>query len=122
VEVKMLNTFAIGGMWNVGIIGLVILILLDALFLWIGAKFAGIDDSSYWKAILGVVVLIVLSAILGSFFGSLGLIGTIISFVVALWVVKSIYETSWLKAFLALILAYIAFMVLTAIFSNLAIF
>jgi len=122
VEVKMLNTFAIGGMWNVGIIGLVVLVLLDALFLWIGAKFAGINDSSYWKAILGVVVLIVLSAILGSFFGSLGLIGTIISFVVALWTIKSIYETSWLKAFLALILAYVAFMVLAAIFSNLTIF
>jgi hypothetical protein len=122
VEVKMLNTFAIGGMWNVGIIGLVVLVLLDALFLWIGAKFAGINDSSYWKAILGVVVLIVLSAILGSFFGSLGLIGTIISFVVALWAIKSIYETSWLKAFLALILAYVAFMVLAAIFSNLTIF
>ncbi|MFA7689838.1 MAG: hypothetical protein WCY18_01930 [Methanofastidiosum sp.] len=118
----MLNTFAIGGMWNVGIIGLVVLVLLDALFLWIGAKFAGINDSSYWKAILGVVVLIVLSAILGSFFGSLGLIGTIISFVVALWAIKSIYETSWLKAFLALILAYVAFMVLAAIFSNLTIF
>ena len=118
----MLDTLAIGGMWNVGIIGLIVLILIDAIFLWIGAKFAGIDDSSYWKAILGVVVLIALSAILGSFFSSLGLIGTIISFVVALWVVRSIYETSWLKAFLALILAYIAFIVLTAIFSNLAIF
>ena len=120
--VKMLDTLAIGGMWNVGIIGLIVLILISAIFLWIGAKFAGIDDSSYWKAILGVVVLIVLSAILGSFFGSLGLIGTIISFVVALWVVKSIYGISWTKAFLALIIAYIAFIVLSAIFSNLAIF
>jgi len=118
----MLNAITIGGMWSVGIIGLIVLILLDAIFLWIGAKFAGIGDSSYVNAIVGVVVLVVLSAILGSFFGSLGLIGTIISFVVALLVVKSIYGTSWTKAFLALIIAYIAFIVLSAIFSSLAIF
>jgi len=118
----MLNAINIGGMWNVGIIGFIVLILISAIFLWIGVKLAGIGDSSYVNAIIGVVVLIVLSAILGSFFGSLGLLGTIISFIVALWVVKSIYSTSWTKAFLALILAYIAFIVFAAIFSGLAIF
>lgn len=118
----MLNTITIGGIWNISIIGLIVLILISAIFLWIGAKFAGIDDSSYVNAIIGVVVLIVLSVILGSFFGSLGIIGTIISFIVALWVVKTLYGTSWTKAFIALILAYIAFIVLSAIFSSLAIF
>jgi len=118
----MLNAITIGGMWSVGIIGLIVLILISAIFLWIGAKIVGIGDSSYVNAIVGVVVLVVLSAILGSFFGTLGLIGTIISFIVALWVVKSIYGTSWTKAFLALVIAYIAFIVLSAIFSSLAIF
>lgn len=111
----MFDLIAIAALGIIGIIGFVALIFLDAIFLWIGTKFAGIDKASFGKAIIGVFVLIVLSAILVSLLGPLGLFGTIISFIVTLWVVKVLYGTSWGKAFLALILAFVAFIVLSAV-------
>jgi len=111
----MIDLIAIAALGLIGIIGLLVLIFLDAIFLWMGTKFAGIDKASFSKAIICVFVLIVLSAILVSLLGPLGFLGTIISFVVTLWVVKALYGTSWGKAFLALILAFIAFIVLSVV-------
>lgn len=111
----MIDLIAIGALGLIGIIGFVALVFIDAIFLWIGTKFAGIDKASFGKAIIGVIVLIVLSAILGSVLGSFGILGVILSFIVTLWAVKALYGTSWGKAFLALILAFIAFIVLSVV-------
>ena len=111
----MIELIAIGALVLTGIIGFVALVLIDAIFLWIGTKFAGIDKASFGKAIIGVIVLIVLSSILGSVLGPFGILGVILSFVVTLWAVKALYGTSWGKAFLALILAFIAFIVLSVV-------
>ena len=111
----MIDLIAIGALGLTGIIGFVALVLIDAIFLWIGTKFAGIDKASFGKAIIGVIVLIVLSSILGSVLGPFGILGVILSFVVTLWAVKALYGTSWGKAFLALILAFIAFIVLSVV-------
>ncbi len=111
----MIDLIAIGALGLTGIIGFVALVLIDAIFLWIGTKFAGIDKASFGKAIIGVIVLIVLSAISGSVLGPFGILGVILSFIVTLWAVKALYGTSWGKAFLALILAFIAFIVLSVV-------
>lgn len=111
----MIDLIAIGALGLIGIIGFVALVFIDAIFLWIGTKFAGIDKASFGKAIIGVIVLIVLSAILGSVLGPFGILGVILSFIVTLWAVKALYGTSWGKAFLALILAFIAFIVLSVV-------
>jgi hypothetical protein len=111
----MIDLIAIGALGLVGIIGFVALVFIDAIFLWIGTKFAGIDKASFGKALIGVIVLIVLSAILSSVLGPFGILGVILSFIVTLWAVKSLYGTSWGKAFLALILAFIAFIVLSVV-------
>ncbi|NPV50268.1 MAG: hypothetical protein HPY60_03610 [Candidatus Methanofastidiosum sp.] len=111
----MIDLIAIGALGLTGIIGFVALVLIDAIFLWIGTKFAGIDKASFGKAIIGVIVLIVLSSILGSVLGPFGILGVILSFIVTLWAVKALYGTSWGKAFLALILAFIAFIVLSVV-------
>lgn len=111
----MIDLIAIAALGLIGIIGFVALVFLDAIFLWLGTKFAGIDKASFSKSIICVFVLIVISAISASFLGPLGILGTIISFIVTLWVVKALYGTSWGKAFLALILAFIAFIVLSVI-------
>ncbi|KYC53387.1 MAG: hypothetical protein AMQ22_00284 [Candidatus Methanofastidiosum methylothiophilum] len=111
----MIDLIAIAALGLIGIIGFFALIFLDAIFLWMGTKFAGIEKASFSKAIICVFVLIVLSAISVSLLGPLGILGTIISFIVTLWVVKALYGTSWGKAFLALILAFIAFIVLSVI-------
>ncbi|NYT13014.1 MAG: hypothetical protein GKC01_00730 [Candidatus Methanofastidiosa archaeon] len=111
----MIDLIAIGALGLIGIIGFVALVLIDAIFLWIGTKFAGIDKASFGKAIIGVIVLIVLSAISGSVLGPFGILGVILSFIVTLWAVKALYGTSWGKAFLALILAFIAFIVLSVV-------
>ena len=111
----MIDLIAIAALGLIGIIGFVALVFLDAIFLWLGTKFAGIDKASFGKAIIGVFVMIVLSVILGSLLGPLGFLGIILSFIVTLWAVKSLYGTSWGKAFLALILAFIAFIVLSVV-------
>lgn len=111
----MIDLIAIAALGLMGIIGFFALIFIDAIFLWVGTKFAGIDKASFSKSIICVFVLIVLSAISVSFLGPLGILGTIISFIVTLWVVKALYGTSWGKAFLALILAFIAFIVLSVV-------
>lgn len=75
------------------------LVVIDSIFLWIGTKIARIDKASFGKAILAVIIMMVLSAILGSALGPLGFIGILLSFLVTLWVVKTWYDTSWGKAF-----------------------
>ncbi|KYC45716.1 MAG: hypothetical protein APG12_01070 [Candidatus Methanofastidiosum methylothiophilum] len=102
-----IDLIAVGALGLIGIIGFVALVFIDAIFLWIGTKFAGIEKASFGKAIIGVLVLIVLSAILGSVLGPLGFLGIILSFIITLWAVKTLYGTSWGKAFLSLILAFI---------------
>ena len=111
----MIDLIAIAALGLIGIIGFVALVFLDAIFLWLGTKFAGIDKASFGKAIIAVFIMIVLSAILGSLLGPLGILGIILSFIVTLWAVKALYGTSWGKAFLALILAFIAFIVLSVV-------
>ncbi|MDY1590999.1 MAG: hypothetical protein RBS85_02375 [Methanofastidiosum sp.] len=111
----MIDLIAIAALGFIGIIGFVALVFLDAIFLWLGTKFAGIDQASFGKAIIGVFIMIVLSAILGSLLGPLGILGIILSFIVTLWAVKVLYGTSWGKAFLALILAFVAFIVLSVV-------
>lgn len=112
----MFDLFALSAIGLFGIMAIFFIIFIDAIFLWVGTKLSGIEKSSFGKAILCVFVLIVLSAILGSILGSMGFIGAILSFVVTLWVVKSLYDTSWTKSFFALLLAFIAFLVLVAVF------
>jgi len=80
----MIDLIAIAALGLIGIIGFVALVFLDAIFLWLGTKFAGIDKASFGKAIIGVFIMIVLSAILGSLLGPLGILGIILSFIVTL--------------------------------------
>jgi len=109
----LISLIAIAALGFVGIIGFIALVAIDAIFLWIGTKIAGIDKASFGRAILAVIIMMVLSVILGSALGPLGFIGILLSFVITLWVVKTWYDTSWGKAFLALIIAFIAFIVLS---------
>ena len=108
----MMDLIALG---IAGILLIVVLLLIGPIVLWLGTKFAGIENASFKKAIISVVVLIVLSAVLGVILGPLAFLDLIISFVVTLWVVKALYKTSWTKAFLALILTAIVFLTVSVI-------
>lgn len=109
----MISLITIAALGFVGIIGFIALVVIDSIFLWIGTKIARIDKASFGKAILAVIIMMVLSAILAFALGPLGFIGILLSFLVTLWVVKTWYDTSWGKAFLALIIAFVAFIVLS---------
>ncbi|MCC7572273.1 MAG: hypothetical protein KO464_02665 [Candidatus Methanofastidiosum sp.] len=102
------------------IVGFIFLLLIGAIFIWLGTKLAGIEKASYGKAIICALVLSIASSILGvllnslkasmGFFGSL--LAPLISLLATLWVIKSIYDTSWGKAFVAWILVFVVIAIL----------
>jgi hypothetical protein len=82
-----------------------VFVLIAAAFLSAGAAFAGIEERSYWKSIISVVVVAIVGGILGGILGFIGLKDGIIAFVASvtlnLFVIKSVFMTGWGKAFVA---------------------
>ena len=92
----------------VGIIHIFAMTLVSALFIWIGAKFAGIKGATPWRSFLVSFIfsfpiwaatgLGILLKGFGPFFG--WIIGTLI----ALCIIKNFFKTTWRKALLPWIL------------------
>jgi len=84
------------------VVGVVVVAtMVSALFIWIGAKLAGIQNAtfmkSFWAALVSSVIIWVLAAVINA-------PGWIIGLLVSLVVIKVIFDTTWGKAFLAWIL------------------
>ncbi len=97
-------------------IGLIILmivvsIVVGALFLYLGAAVAGIENRSFGKAVGAFVVSWLVVTILTAIFSFVPLIGTILGFIVGIilsvLIVKSMFKTSSGKAFIALLIAWV---------------
>ena len=104
---------------NVILIIIVIGFLLGALFMNIGAKIAKVENATFGKSLFAAFIVTIIIAITGAAFSILPIIGTIFGIVVSLLlstlVVKAIYNTSYGKAFLALIFYIIIVFILTVI-------
>lgn len=88
------------------IIGVFIIgVLVASVFMWIGAKMAGIKNASFGKSIGVAIATGLITWIITAVFSIVPIIGTAIGFFVglffALFVIKSIYATSFGKALLA---------------------
>jgi hypothetical protein len=88
------------------VLGLLALwILLAALFIWIGAKMAFIEKSSFARAVLAAVACGTSSFVLSGMLLAIPVIGPvlgqIIGILLSLIIIKAIFETSFGKAFLA---------------------
>ncbi len=97
-------------------IGLMILmavvsILIGALFLYLGAAIAGIENRSFGKAIGAFVLSWIIVAIITTIFMFVPVIGPILGFIIGIilsvMIVKSMFNTSTGKAFIALLIAWL---------------
>ena len=97
-------------------IGLIILmivvsIVVGALFLYLGAAVAGIENRSFGKAVGAFVLSWIIVAIITAIFQFVPVIGPILGFIIGLilsvLIVKSMFKTSSGKAFIALLIAWV---------------
>ncbi|MFQ6087519.1 MAG: hypothetical protein ACE5K0_01275 [Candidatus Methanofastidiosia archaeon] len=105
----------LGTLFGLGITAILVLIVLlfiiGAFFIWIGAKLAGVRDATFGKALICAVALALIGPIFNlllSFIGIGGFIGFILGLLVTLYIIKSIFDTSWGKAFVVWILSIVA--------------
>jgi len=102
------------------LVGIVLYFAFQAIFIWFGAKVAGIKDASFgkafWTAIATTILLILVNAIFMFLnIASGGLIGLLLSVLVMIWVIKSIFNTGWGKAIVAWIMSIIGVVIATVI-------
>ncbi len=88
----------------------IIALFIAALFLALAAKMLGIEKAGVLRALLGIVGGGVFSGIVMIAFGVLlphggWLVGSILAFLAYIWTIKVVFDTDWLRAFLALVLA-----------------
>jgi len=98
----------------------IIIFLLQALFIWFGAKFARIKNASFGKAfgsaIAITVLLIIVNVILSLIdIANNDLISIVVSILITIWVLKSLFNTNWIKAMIAWIMSIIGMIVASAI-------
>lgn len=84
---------------------IIVSILIAGIFIWIGAKIAGVEEATFGNAIVAAVGASIVGWIITIVLSGIPVIGTIagliIGFIVGgLFVIKSIFSTSWRKAFL----------------------
>jgi len=88
------------------ILGFLLALFIAALFLWMAGKLIGIKNASIGKAMIAIlgggILGALISAIVGAIFRP---IGPVLGFLVNLWVIKAVFDTDWLRAFLAWILS-----------------
>ncbi|NJF25971.1 hypothetical protein [Thermococcus sp. Bubb.Bath] len=86
---------------------LFISLLISAYFLFIGAKLAGIRDPTLGKAFVAMIGGGVVFVVIAAVFFFLPGINVLLALLAALWVVKVVFNTGWLRALLAGILAWV---------------
>lgn len=95
--------------WLVG--GGVIWLLLASAFLLIGAAVAGIERRSYFRSLVSMFFGGIAGAIAFAFLRLFPIIGHAVAgvggFVVSLWVTKFVFRTSFVKALIAVLVAWV---------------
>ncbi|WP_297093418.1 hypothetical protein [Thermococcus sp.] len=96
----------VAAMGTAMILGFLLALFIAALFLWMAAKLIGIQNASIGRAMIAILGGGILAAIVGAVVGAvLGPLGPIAAFITNIWVIKAVFDTGWLRAFLAWVLA-----------------
>jgi hypothetical protein len=86
-------------------------VVVGALFLYLGASIAGIENKSFGKAIGAFILSWIIVAIITAIFSFVPLVGSILGFIIGIilsvLIVKSMFQTSTGKAFVALLMAWV---------------
>lgn len=89
------------------VVGWLIGLIIAAWFMEMGAKLAGIKDVTLGKSFIAILGGGIIAAIVAMVLFFLPVINIIIAIVAYVWVIKTVFNTGWGKAFVALILAII---------------
>lgn len=75
-------------------------LLIAAVIMWIGAFFAGLRNVGFGRALVASFALTVVTWTLSAYLAeSLGILGVIVALCITLFMIKSMFETSWESAF-----------------------
>ncbi|ASJ00685.1 hypothetical protein [Thermococcus gorgonarius] len=88
---------ALGALGVIGIIVFLIALFIAGLFLYFGAKLVGIEDATIGKSMIAVLG----GGILAEILSIIPLIGWLLGIIGYIWVIKAVFNTDWLRAFLA---------------------
>ncbi|WP_308686513.1 hypothetical protein [Thermococcus thermotolerans] len=98
-------------------------LFVAAIFLWMAAKLLGIENASVGRAVIAIVGGGILGMIVGAIVGAvLGPLGSIAAFITSIWVIKAVFDTDWLRAFLAWLLSGIIAILVMGILALLGMF
>ena len=108
------------------LVGMVVFFAIQAIFLWVGAKLARIEKASFGRAFTAAIALTVVTFVLNLLFAAAtiatgGTFGVLLSVIVAIWVIKSVFDTNWFQAAIAWFLSIIGAIVAVAIIGALVI-
>ncbi len=109
------NVLGLAGLtMNAAIIAFVLSLIIGALFVWFGAKVAGVNKRrrTWGNAILVVILMLVLRILLGHIGGG---IGELVGIIGSIAIIKYVYSTAWVKAIIAWIFMLIAIVVVTIV-------
>ncbi|KYK34743.1 MAG: hypothetical protein AYK19_02400 [Theionarchaea archaeon DG-70-1] len=91
--------------WTLLGIGIVFELVIGMIVLYIAAKIVKIEDATIVKAFITALIVAILGAAVGLISPwTAGLLGTIIVWILVLPVIKVVYATTWLKAFITWII------------------
>ncbi|MCD6127239.1 MAG: hypothetical protein J7J21_02525 [Methanomicrobia archaeon] len=109
------NVLGLAGLtMTAAIIAFVLSLIIGALFVWFGAKVAGVNKRrrTWGNAILAVILMLVLRILLGHIGGG---IGELLGIIGSIAIIKYVYSTAWVKAIIAWIFMLIAIVVVTIV-------
>ena len=110
-------------MGAVGIVAFLVALFIAAIFLWLAGKLIGIEKASIGRSMVAILGGGILAAIVGALTALVfPPLAPLLAFLANLWAIKVVFDTGWLKAFLAWILAAIIAGIILGILAALGLF
>ncbi|MDV3103703.1 hypothetical protein [Thermococcus waiotapuensis] len=110
VGMGVLRPGVLGAIGALGALVLLIALFIAGLFLYFGARLVGIKDATIGKAMIAVLG----GGILARVLSIIPVIGWLLGIIGYVWVIKAVFNTDWLKAFLAWLMT-IVVVIITAL-------
>ncbi|WP_456367256.1 hypothetical protein [Thermococcus sp.] len=105
----------LGALGLLGVLVFLVALFIAAIFLYLGAKLVGIEEATFGRSVIAVLG----GGILALLLAVVPVIGKLLSVIGYIWVIKVVFNTSWLRAFLAwimtMVVTIVAVLVLGAI-------
>ncbi len=105
------------------LISLLIMIIVSAVFYWLGARMAKVPGATFGRAVaaavLAGVVGLILQLVLSIMPGAGNILAFIVTLIVTLLIIKAVYKTTLGKAFLVWLFGFIAAMIVMAVLAAL---